>query len=119
MTGAKQHRPHRRCLPEADRRDGTADVIYCYELLAGFSAPAAEEVRELAPGDSLEEMYGQMERTLLRIGYLNPQNPAHLMRSLRRIFARAALDQREVTIVRGMMSQIDWAASEFRGKKGA
>lgn len=94
-------------------------LIYCYELLAGFSAPAAEEVRELAPGDSLEEMYGQMERTLLRIGYLNPQNPAHLMRSLRRIFARAALDQREVTIVRGMMSQIDWAASEFRGKKGA
>ena len=31
-------------------------LIYCYELLAGFSAPAAEEVRELAPGDSLEEM---------------------------------------------------------------
>jgi tRNA/rRNA methyltransferase len=63
-------------------------------------------------------MYGHMERVLLKIGFLNPENPAHLMRSMRRIFARAALDEREVAIVRGMISQIDWAASEFKGKKG-
>jgi tRNA/rRNA methyltransferase len=58
-----------------------------------------------------------MEESLLRIGYLNPQNPAHVMRSLRRIFARAELDDREVAILRGLMSQIDWATSAFEGKK--
>ena len=40
------------------------------------------------------------------------------MRTFRRIFARAELDSREVAVLRGMMTQIDWAAGEFKGKKG-
>jgi tRNA/rRNA methyltransferase len=40
------------------------------------------------------------------------------MMTLRRILSRAALDRREVAVMRGMMSQIDWAAGEFKGKKG-
>ena len=58
-----------------------------------------------------------MERTLLHVGFLNPQNPDHIMRTLRRIFARAELDSREVAVLRGMMAQIDWAAAGFKGKK--
>lgn len=95
-----------------------AVLIFCYELFGGTVSGVREDVRELATGESLESMYGQMERILLKIGFLNPENPAHLMRSLRRIFARAEMDEREVAIVRGMMSQIDWAAREFKGKKG-
>ncbi len=97
-----------------------AVLIFCYELFGGMNGDSEGEVggRVLAGGESLESMFGQMERILLKIGFLNPENPAHLMRSLRRIFARAELDEREVAIVRGMMSQIDWAAREFKGKKG-
>ncbi len=95
-----------------------AVLIFCYELFGGTVPEVRSEVRELASGESLESMYAQMERILLKIGFLNPENPAHLMRSLRRIFARAEMDEREVAIMRGMMSQIDWAAREFRGKKG-
>lgn len=95
-----------------------AVLIFCYELFGGTVPEVRGEVRELASGESLESMYAQMERILLKIGFLNPENPAHLMRSLRRIFARAEMDEREVAIVRGMMSQIDWAAREFKGKKG-
>ena len=95
-----------------------AVLIFCYELFGGMNSGGGTESRVLAGGDSLESMYGQMERILLKIGFLNPENPAHLMRSLRRILARAELDEREVAIVRGMMSQIDWAAKEFKGKKG-
>jgi len=95
-----------------------AVLIFCYELFGGTVPGMRGEARELAAGESLESMYGQMERILLKIGFLNPENPAHLMRSLRRIFARADMDEREVAIVRGMMSQIDWAAREFKGKKG-
>lgn len=93
-------------------------LIFCYEILKAFAIAAQQPVRELAPGESLESMYSQMERVLLKIGFLNPENPAHLMMTLRRILARAELDSREVTIVRGLMSQIDWACSEFKGKKG-
>jgi len=95
-----------------------AVLIFCYELFGGMTPEVTADARELAAGESLESMYGQMERILLKIGFLNPENPAHLMRSLRRIFARAELDEREVAIVRGMMSQIDWAAREYKGKKG-
>jgi tRNA/rRNA methyltransferase len=95
-----------------------AVLLFCYELFTGFSPPQERQKRELAPGESLEAMYAHMERTLLRIGFLNPENPAHLMMTLRRILARAELDEREVAIVRGMMSQVAWATAEFKGKKG-
>lgn len=95
-----------------------AVLIFCYELFCGFDPAIGQDDRQLANGDSMESMYAQMERVLLKIGFLNPENPAHLMRSFRRIFARAELDDREVAIVRGMLSQVDWAAGEFKGKKG-
>lgn len=93
-------------------------LIFCYEILRTFGEPDAAAARILAGADEAEALYGHMERTLLRIGFLNPQNPDHIMRTLRRIFARAELDSREVAVLRGMMTQIDWAASEFKGKKG-
>ncbi len=95
-----------------------AVLIFCYEMLEAAGVAEKPAGREIAPGDSLESMYGQMEKVLLKIGYLNPENPAHIMMSLRRILSRAELDEREVAIFRGMMSQIDWASSEFKGKKG-
>ena len=95
-----------------------AVLIFCYALrMATVATDAA--TRMLAGSAELEALYGQMEQTLLRIGFLNPQNPAHLMRTMRRIFARAELDPREVAVLRGLMSQIDWAAAEFKGKKGS
>jgi tRNA/rRNA methyltransferase len=96
-----------------------AVLIFCYEILERAGIAEKPSGREIAPGESLESMYGQMERVLLKIGFLNPENPAHLMMSLRRILSRAELDEREVAIVRGMMSQIDWASGDFKGKKGA
>jgi tRNA/rRNA methyltransferase len=93
-------------------------LIFCYEILKSSGVAEQQPVREMAAGVLLEPMYEQMEQVLLKIGFLNPQKPAHLMMTLRRILARAELDSREVTIVRGMMSQIDWACSEFKGKKG-
>jgi len=96
-----------------------AVLIFCYEFLKG-GAPAPEKaVRQLAGTAQLEPFYGQMEKVLAKIGFLNPQNPEHMMRTMRRIFSRAELDEREVASLRGLLSQIDWAAAEFKGKKGA
>jgi tRNA/rRNA methyltransferase len=94
-------------------------LVFCYELFGARNTgeDGQPAVRDLAGSQELETLYGHMERTLMRIGFLNPQNPAHLMRTLRRIYARAGLDTREVAVLRGLMSQIDWAASDFEGKK--
>jgi tRNA/rRNA methyltransferase len=94
-----------------------AVLVFAYELFRdeGETIPRLERVP--APSGELEILYEHMEQTLLRIGFLNPQNPDHIMRTLRRIFARAELDLREVSVLRGMMAQIDWAAAGFKGKK--
>jgi tRNA/rRNA methyltransferase len=96
-----------------------AVLIFCYELFTrlGSGWSGSSDARDLAGVDSCEALFAQMEKTLLKIGFLNPQNPGHLMKSLRRILMRAELDEREVAILRGMMTQVDWAAAEFRGKK--
>ena len=88
-----------------------AVLIFCYELFKGKGVRTDQPVRSLADSAAMEALYGQMEQTLLRIGFLNPQNPAHLMRTLRRIYSRAEMDEREVAVLRGMMSQIDWAGA--------
>jgi tRNA/rRNA methyltransferase len=95
-----------------------AVLIFCYEL---FNAASAETsgtpLRTPAPSGEIEPLFSHMEATLLRIGHLNPQNPDHIMRSLRRMFFRAGLDSREISILRGMFSQIDWAAGDFNDRK--
>ncbi len=90
-----------------------AVLIFCYELFKIKTWETSGNTRAFAPVSEMEALYGHMEKTLLRIGFLDRKNPAHLMRSLRRIFARAGLDSREVAILRGMMSQIDWASEKL------
>jgi tRNA/rRNA methyltransferase len=92
-------------------------LIFAYELFRAAGGTVHRQERAPAPACDLETLYDHMERSLLHIGFLNPQNPGHIMRSLRRIFARAELDSREVAVLRGMMAQIDWAAGGFKGKK--
>jgi tRNA/rRNA methyltransferase len=94
-----------------------AVMVFSYELYLASMMAHEEPVRQIAPTAETEPLFSQMEATLLRIGFLKPENPTHMMRTMRRIFARADLDSREVTILRGMLSQIDWATEAFQGKK--
>jgi tRNA/rRNA methyltransferase len=61
-------------------------------------------------------MYGHMRRTLTEIGFLDPQNPDHILRSFRRIFGRAGLNDRDVRILRGLWSRIDWLNGQRKGE---
>ena len=70
-----------------------------------------------AAGKELEEMYAHMKKTLTRVEYLDPLNPDHLMRTYRRIFGRAGLYSRDVRIIRGLMSRIDWLEDQRRKKE--
>jgi hypothetical protein len=57
-----------------------------------------------------------MERVLLEIGFLHRNNPQRMMRVLRRILARADLDEGEVRALRGVFRQMDWYAGKSGGK---
>ncbi|GAB4300223.1 MAG: RNA methyltransferase [Desulfuromonadia bacterium] len=94
-----------------------AVLIFCYELHRERGEGVPRIPRAMASGAELESLFGRMEQTLLRIGFLNPENPDHIMRTLRRVINRSGVDSREVSILRGILSQIDWACDSFRGKK--
>jgi tRNA/rRNA methyltransferase len=94
-----------------------AILIFCYELGKAADSPGGGRIEQLAASADTESLFAQMHSCLQKIGFLNEQNPGHIMRSLRRIFFRSELDTREVAILRGMLSQIDWACSNFDGRK--
>lgn len=72
--------------------------------------------KKLTSNSQLESLYQHMCQSLLHIGYLNPQNPDHIMRSFRRIMGRAGLNDREVRILRGMFNQIDISCGKKNGR---
>ena len=94
-----------------------AVLLFCYEVSRGVVPGVITTVREMATTGEMEDLYGHMEKTLLEIGFLDPTNPKHLMRTIRRILARAELDSREISVLRGMMSQMAWATDTSKRKE--
>jgi tRNA/rRNA methyltransferase len=97
---------HIPCDPEFSSLNLAAAVqVMAYELHVALHEllPGAHEVQP-APHEQLEGMYEHLEKTLLEIGFFTTQNPARLMQRLRRLFARARLEQEEVNLLRGILS---------------
>lgn len=63
-----------------------------------------------APRDEMERMYAQLADTLLRIGYTDPPRIDSVMRMMRGIFDAAQPRPRELAALRGLWSQVLWAA---------
>lgn len=68
----------------------------------------------LAPGKDIEHMFDHMRKTLQDIDFLDPQNPDHILRTFRRLFGSASLTPRDINIIQGLMSRIDWTESQRR-----
>jgi tRNA/rRNA methyltransferase len=80
--------------------------IYQVQCRATPSQPPAEVIPP-AEHRQLERLYTHMQTTLTRSGFLPEENPHHLMHTFRRLFGRCRLDEREVKILRGVLSSID------------
>ena len=70
-----------------------------------------EAAAERVTMDDMEKFYEHLEATLVKIGFLDPGNPRHLMARLRRLFGRSEIDQSEMSILRGILSETQKAAS--------
>ena len=89
--------------------------VLSYELrIAGLTTEAPTPSPETPPatGTELENFYTHLQQVLTRSGFLDPENPRLLMRRLRRLFAKAELDQNEVNILRGMLAAVDPEVAE-------
>ena len=88
-----------------------AVMLFAYELFLAEGA-AITQPPALATQETREEMFRHMEETLLRIGFLSEENPGHIMRSIRRFLGRADLTARDIQILRGIFTQMEWYAEE-------
>lgn len=92
----------------------SAVQIMAYELrMAWLNAPApAQAPVELARLDDIELFYKRLEETLIRIQFLDPDNPKRLMPRVRRLFARTELEKEELNILMGMLKSINLNAKQ-------
>ena len=85
--------------------------IVCYELrmlLAQPELPVTDDEQWDTPfstRDNMERFYTHMEQTLVDIEFLDPAAPRQLMARLRRLYARVRLDEMELNILRGIMTE--------------
>jgi tRNA/rRNA methyltransferase len=85
-----------------------AVMVVCYELRR-YNQPGAKSfVPRLANRHELEGMYSQLKDILVRISYIQPDNPDYFMNNLRHFGTRLKLRAKEVSIIRGICRQIDW-----------
>jgi len=90
-----------------------AVMILCYEISIACADEPVQPIPRLANSFELEGMYNHMQQVLLKIGFLQPENPEHWMLNIRRYLSRLPLRAREVRIIRGICRQIDWYTSHL------
>ena len=84
--------------------------VFTYELRVASmldEGPGFETEAPPATGEEMEHFYAHLESVARGIGFLDPENPRHLMRRLRRLFIRARPDKNEVNILRGILTAVD------------
>lgn len=82
----------------ASRKDENAPVVIAEE------EPLKDEKDALATNDQLEGMYNHYMDALTDLNFFGNRNPEHIMRKLRCLYGRARPTQREVQIMRGVLS---------------
>ncbi len=106
------------CIPSSSSYPSlnlaSAVAICCYELSqCTQTEPNVSAVKEdYASLDVLEGFYQQLEALLLKIGYLFPHTANSRMEKFRHLFNRTRLENAEAAMLRGILTQIEWALSQ-------
>ncbi len=91
-----------------------AVMVLCYEIYKTRLKAKPEFVPRLAGRHELDGMFGQLKDILIRINYINDQNPDYWMNKIRHFCTRMRFTAKEVAIIRGICRQINWYAGKMR-----
>lgn len=124
LTNAQLDRASHLCVVPANPEYASLNLaaaaqIIAYELRVaalgpepgGEGASNDEDEPDAAPvppadAAEVEAYFRRLEPALAASGFLDRENPRHLMRRLRRLYNRAHLDQNEVRILHGILSAL-------------
>lgn len=73
---------------------------------------------QLVTADELESFYAHLQKALEEIGFLDPENPRHLMSRLRRLYGRNNISRAEMNILRGILTETLKAVRGEHHKQG-
>jgi tRNA/rRNA methyltransferase len=85
----------------------SAVQVACYELNVAMQYAGLNLLQldiEPARHEEVERFFVHLEEVLKQIGFFNSKHPNKLMQKLRRLYARARLEQEEINILRGILS---------------
>lgn len=87
----------------------SAVQIVAYELRMATALGTFIDANDQEPAtfEQAEYFYAHLEKVIIDINFLDPDNPKRMMQRLRRLFARARLEKNEVDILRGILSMIE------------
>ena len=81
--------------------------VVCYELRLAALGDRPRQLdqpeEEYAPAGMIDSFHEQLERELVEIGFLDPDNPRQLPLKLRRLFIKARPTINEIKILRGIL----------------
>jgi tRNA/rRNA methyltransferase len=87
-------------------------IAYEWRLaLGGFNIQPAIASPMLADAQQVAGMLAHWERSLVAIGFLDPQAPKKLMPRLNQLFNRAGVTQEEIHLLRGIAKMMDKSAT--------
>lgn len=87
--------------------------IVCYELRMRSLQDVVRPINDmdewdepLASADDIERFHVHLAETLTDLDFYDPEHPRQLLTRLRRLFGRVRLDQMELNILRGILSEV-------------
>jgi len=108
------HIPTHEAYPSLNLAMAVQIVTYELRMMAlGDKVGLPEDADWDTPFSSSEDMarfYEHLEATLVEIGFLNPEAPRQLMPRLNRLFNRVRLDEMELNLLRGILTEAQKAA---------
>lgn len=93
------------------------DKLTTYDNLqeeSSLDSPTSSTSDQNASVDALEAYYHHLESSLLDIGYLYPHTAQARMAKFRRIYNRACLSSEDVSMLRGVLRQVEWAKKQHK-----
>ncbi|MSO23372.1 MAG: RNA methyltransferase [Acidobacteria bacterium] len=91
-----------------------AVAIVAYEIRQRFSTQPVGRTLRRAGLEQVETFANGLQQCLGEIGFLNQQNPQQVMFTLRQMLSRACLEERDVSILRGILRQWSWYARTLK-----
>lgn len=85
-----------------------AVMVVCYELFKAKGELSKDFLPALATRFELEQMYGHLKDMLIKIDFIQKDNPDYWLNNFRAFFSRLPLRAKEVRIIRGVCRQVEW-----------